>query len=78
MSLLVIVAKIVDRELVTLWYRAPELIMGSDTYTMKIDEWGVGCVLLEMMIGVPPFKGNPEHGCKCPQVMLLEYVCMYV
>mmetsp|Transcript_31627 Transcript_31627/g.77546 ORF Transcript_31627/g.77546 Transcript_31627/m.77546 type:complete len:621 (+) Transcript_31627:200-2062(+) len=59
---------VVDRELVTLWYRAPELLMGDDTYTPKVDEWGVGCVLLEMMIGVPPFKGKPECVCSCPQI----------
>lgn len=59
---------VVDRELVTLWYRAPELLMGDDTYTMKVDEWGVGCVLLEMMIGVPPFKGKPACVCSCSQI----------
>ena len=30
----------VDRELVTLWYRAPELLMGERSYTSRIDEWG--------------------------------------
>mmetsp|Transcript_18069 Transcript_18069/g.35298 ORF Transcript_18069/g.35298 Transcript_18069/m.35298 type:complete len:629 (+) Transcript_18069:153-2039(+) len=59
---------VVDRELITLWYRAPELLMGDDTYTPKVDEWGVGCVLLEMMIGVPPFKGKPECVCSCSQI----------
>jgi hypothetical protein len=30
----------VDRELVTLWYRAPELLMGERSYTSRVDEWG--------------------------------------
>lgn len=59
---------VVDRELITLWYRAPEIIMGDDTYTSKVDEWGIGCVLLEMMIGVPPFKGKPECTCSCSDI----------
>lgn len=58
----------VDRELITLWYRAPEIIMGDETYSPKVDEWGIGCVLLEMMIGMPPFKGKPECSCSCSQI----------
>ena len=30
---------------VTLWYRAPELLLGETHYTGKIDVWSVGCVL---------------------------------
>ena len=59
---------LVDRELCTLWYRAPELIMGESIYTEKIDDWSVGCILLEMVIGSPPFRGKPEFSCNCPQV----------
>jgi serine/threonine protein kinase len=32
-------------------YRAPELLMCESTYEHKIDEWSVGCILLEMVIG---------------------------
>ena len=58
----------VDRELCTLWYRAPELIMGESIYTEKIDEWSVGCMLLELTTGSPPFRGNPQCRCSCPQM----------
>lgn len=58
----------VDRELCTLWYRAPELLMCESVYSHKIDEWSVGCILLEMVIGGPPFRGKPECTCSCPQV----------
>lgn len=63
----------VDRELVTLWYRPPELLMGESTYSPKVDEWGVGCILLEMMIGSSPFKGKPECVCQCPQITHRNY-----
>lgn len=52
----------------TLWYRAPELLMCESVYSHKIDEWSVGCILLEMVIGGPPFRGKPECTCQCPQV----------
>jgi len=52
----------------TLWYRAPELLMCESVYSHKIDEWSVGCVLLEMVIGVPPFRGKSECKCQCSQV----------
>ena len=59
---------LVDRELCTLWYRAPELLMCESMYSHKIDEWSVGCMMLEMVIGSPPFRGKPECTCQCPQV----------
>eukprot|EP00293_Proteomonas_sulcata_P012670 CAMPEP_0184309004 /NCGR_PEP_ID=MMETSP1049-20130417/17305_1 /TAXON_ID=77928 /ORGANISM="Proteomonas sulcata, Strain CCMP704" /LENGTH=700 /DNA_ID=CAMNT_0026621809 /DNA_START=95 /DNA_END=2197 /DNA_ORIENTATION=+ len=63
----------VDRELVTLWYRAPELLMGDSTYNVKVDEWGVGCIVLEMIIGGCPFRGKPECVCSCPQTTHRNY-----
>mmetsp|Transcript_23275 Transcript_23275/g.55397 ORF Transcript_23275/g.55397 Transcript_23275/m.55397 type:complete len:570 (-) Transcript_23275:102-1811(-) len=63
----------VDRELITLWYRAPELLMGESVYTEKVDEWGVGTILLEMMIGHSPFRGKPECFCSCPQISHRNY-----
>lgn len=54
-----------DRELLTLWYRAPELLMGSKMYTNKVDEWGVGVIMLEMLHGKVPFNGDPKTRCSC-------------
>eukprot|EP00960_Hanusia_phi_P071637 767594-Hanusia_phi.AAC.26 len=47
---------------------APELLLGDSTYTKKIDDWSAGCILLEMIIGICPFRGNAENTCNCPQV----------
>mmetsp|Transcript_4924 Transcript_4924/g.9763 ORF Transcript_4924/g.9763 Transcript_4924/m.9763 type:complete len:613 (-) Transcript_4924:38-1876(-) len=63
----------IDRELLTLWYRAPELIMGSRIYNNKVDEWGVGCVMLEMLIGHVAFPGNSNKGCTCNRVSHVNY-----
>ncbi|KAF8822738.1 putative cell-cycle-associated protein kinase GSK [Cardiosporidium cionae] len=40
------------------FYRAPELILGSEQYTTAIDTWSIGCVLGEMLLGKPLFAGE--------------------
>jgi len=43
---------------VTRWYRAPELLMGSKRYTTKVDMWAAGCILGELMGRRPIFSGD--------------------
>eukprot|EP01155_Anaeramoeba_flamelloides_P049347 Anaeramoba_flamelloidesc41513_g1_i1.p1 GENE.c41513_g1_i1~~c41513_g1_i1.p1 ORF type:complete len:186 (-),score=33.52 c41513_g1_i1:395-952(-) len=45
---------------VTLWYRAPELLLGAKTYGPEIDMWSVGCVFAELLNKEPLFPGNGE------------------
>ncbi|CAI9116480.1 OLC1v1017641C1 [Oldenlandia corymbosa var. corymbosa] len=45
---------------VTLWYRAPELLLGSTDYGAAIDLWSAGCLLAEMFIGRPILPGRTE------------------
>lgn len=45
-------------EVVTLWYRAPDVLMGSHTYSTSIDIWSCGCILAEMITGKPLFPGS--------------------
>ncbi|XP_052191363.1 probable serine/threonine-protein kinase At1g54610 isoform X2 [Diospyros lotus] len=45
---------------VTLWYRAPELILGSTDYGVGIDLWSAGCLLAEMFLGRPIMPGRTE------------------
>ena len=40
------------------YYRAPELIFGSNDYTTIIDLWSYGCVMAEVLMGCPIFPGN--------------------
>jgi len=40
------------------YYRAPELIFGATDYTCCIDTWSAGCVLAELLLGVPLFPGE--------------------
>jgi cell division cycle 2-like len=45
---------------VTLWYRAPELLLGAKEYTSAIDMWSVGCILAELLLGRPLLPGKSE------------------
>ncbi|TFK68931.1 Pkinase-domain-containing protein [Pluteus cervinus] len=48
-------------EVVTLWYRAPEVLLGSRHYSTAIDMWSVGCIFAEMIMqGAPLFPGDSE------------------
>jgi mitogen-activated protein kinase 15 len=42
----------------TRWYRSPEVLLGSATYTKAVDMWAVGCIMAEMMCGRPFLAGN--------------------
>ncbi|KAA3679826.1 cell division cycle 2-like [Paragonimus westermani] len=45
---------------VTLWYRAPELLLGTKQYTCPIDLWSVGCIFAEFLLQRPLFPGKGE------------------
>jgi len=42
----------------TRWYRAPEILLGSTSYTKGVDLWSVGCILGELLSGKPIFPGT--------------------
>lgn len=45
---------------VTLWYRAPELLLGGTDYGVGIDLWSAGCILAELLAGKPVMPGRTE------------------
>ncbi|KAL0476719.1 CDKG-2 [Acrasis kona] len=45
---------------VTLYYRAIEILLGEKKYTPAIDMWSVGCVFAELLLKKPLFQGNGE------------------
>ncbi|KAF8590269.1 Pkinase-domain-containing protein [Ramaria rubella] len=48
-------------EVVTLWYRSPEVLLGSRHYSTALDMWSVGCIFAEMALrGAPLFPGDSE------------------
>eukprot|EP00186_Timspurckia_oligopyrenoides_P004545 CAMPEP_0182445082 /NCGR_PEP_ID=MMETSP1172-20130603/3330_1 /TAXON_ID=708627 /ORGANISM="Timspurckia oligopyrenoides, Strain CCMP3278" /LENGTH=314 /DNA_ID=CAMNT_0024640785 /DNA_START=257 /DNA_END=1201 /DNA_ORIENTATION=+ len=47
-------------EVVTLWYRAPEILLGTKCYSTAVDIWSVGCIFAEMVNGRSIFCGESE------------------
>ncbi|KAH0590544.1 hypothetical protein H2248_000689 [Termitomyces sp. 'cryptogamus'] len=45
---------------VTLWYRAPEILLGATTYSTAIDMWSVGCIFAELLLKEPLFQAKGE------------------
>jgi len=47
-------------EVVTLWYRAPEVLLGTNHYSTPLDIWSIGCIMAEMASMTPLFPGDSE------------------
>lgn len=45
---------------VTLWYRAPEILLGSKSYSSKVDIWSIGCIFAELISHDALLKGRSE------------------
>ena len=45
---------------VTLWYRGPELLLGTDKYGAAVDMWSVGCIFGELLTKEPLLQGKNE------------------
>ena len=49
-------------EVVTLWYRAPEILLGQKVYSTAVDVWSLGCIFYEIAHRKPLFYGESEIG----------------
>lgn len=47
-------------EVVTTWYRAPEILFGCEQYSLPVDVWSAGCILGEIATGAALFHGDSE------------------
>lgn len=47
-------------EVVTLWYRAPEILLGISRYSTPVDIWSIGCIFAELCTKRPLFHGDSE------------------
>merc|ERR1712037_959388 len=52
--------RVYTHEVVTLWYRAPEILLGCAKYSTPIDIWSLGAIVAEMIGAKPPFQGDSE------------------
>lgn len=49
-----------SREILSLWYRSPELCMGYKHYSVGVDNWAIGCIFYELISGQPLFKAKSD------------------
>jgi len=47
-------------QVVTLWYRAPEILLGGKHYSVGVDMWSIGCIFAELVTKQPLFPGDSE------------------
>jgi cyclin-dependent kinase 1 len=47
-------------EVITLWYRSPEILLGAQRYSLPVDIWSIGCIFAEMARGKALFIGDSE------------------
>jgi cyclin-dependent kinase 2 len=59
--------KLMSPEVVTLYYRAPEILLNAHYYGTPVDIWSIGCIFAEMVTGAPFFNGNT-------QIDMLEHI----
>ncbi|XP_050090418.1 cyclin-dependent kinase 2 [Anopheles aquasalis] len=52
--------RVFTHEVVTLWYRAPEILLGTKFYCVGVDTWSLGCIFAEMLMKRPLFPGDSE------------------
>lgn len=52
--------RVYTHEVVTLWYRAPEILLGANKYSCPVDMWSIGCIFAEMANKRPLFQGDSE------------------
>ncbi|EIE88784.1 hypothetical protein RO3G_13495 [Rhizopus delemar RA 99-880] len=50
----------IQTKVVTLWYRAPEILLGSPQYSTAVDMWSVGCIFAEMLTMQPLLPGDSQ------------------
>lgn len=63
---------------VTLWYRSPELLCHRTMYGSEVDVWSVGCIFAEMLLQRPPFPGtNEAHQLEVPHCNSLTHPSVY-
>lgn len=50
----------INLQVVTLWYRAPEVLLGAQKYSCPVDIWSIGCIFGELVNMKPLFQGDSE------------------
>eukprot|EP01089_Gocevia_fonbrunei_P021617 TRINITY_DN8463_c0_g1_i2.p1 TRINITY_DN8463_c0_g1~~TRINITY_DN8463_c0_g1_i2.p1 ORF type:complete len:314 (+),score=70.59 TRINITY_DN8463_c0_g1_i2:621-1562(+) len=52
--------RVYTHEVITQWYRPPEILLGQERYSTPVDIWSIGCIFAEMANKAPLFPGDSE------------------
>ncbi|KAJ3191181.1 TFIIH complex serine/threonine-protein kinase subunit kin28 [Irineochytrium annulatum] len=55
-------SKCMTSQVVTRWYRAPELLLGAQQYGCGVDIWAIGCIFAELLLRTPYLAGDSDIG----------------
>eukprot|EP00088_Acartia_fossae_P035761 TRINITY_DN3688_c0_g1_i10.p1 TRINITY_DN3688_c0_g1~~TRINITY_DN3688_c0_g1_i10.p1 ORF type:complete len:325 (-),score=39.79 TRINITY_DN3688_c0_g1_i10:466-1440(-) len=53
-------SRTLTHEVITMWYRPPEILLGSQHYSTPVDIWSLGCIFYEMLMKSPLYAGDSE------------------
>lgn len=53
--------KAYTQDIITLWYRPPEILLQSRKYTGEVDMWSIGCIIAELVLLKPLYMGRNEE-----------------
>ena len=68
--------KVYTHEVLTLWYRAPEVLLGASCYSLGVDVWSAGCIFAELFCGHPLWVSGSAVPFPCVPVLLLRHVTL--
>ena len=54
--------RVLTHQVVTRWYRSPELLFGARLYGTGVDMWAMGCIIAELLLRVPFLPGDTDLG----------------
>lgn len=60
-----------SRNVITMWYRPPELLFGENSYGPEVDLWSTGCILAELFTSHPLLRGSDEY----TQLLYISVLC---
>ena len=66
--------RVYTHEVVTLWYRAPEVLLGGQRYSTPVDVWSIGTIFAEMANKNPLFHGDSEID-QLFRIFRSEFIC---
>lgn len=53
--------KAYTQDIITLWYRPPEILLQSRKYSSEVDLWSIGCIIAELLLLKPLYQGKNEE-----------------